>query len=231
MRKVLIIVLICILVLILIVSGLILMDYFDVLHISIIDDVLGKEGTTNATERATTEMASETTTGAFTPSAIEADDYYSNNGKIVSKTEVKNSTKILTEAQVTDALSERGFTDCPITSMYFMDGKYYDPQQIDATSVQKHPLYEMYFQAENGDIWNITVVNNVFIANPVSYNLETATSSQILISETDTITGYDSVTNRFYETVPNTAEITVKKVAKIDLKTLNELTREAINAL
>ena len=70
------------------------------------------------------------------------------------------------------------------------------------------------------------------IANPVGYNMESnAHGAQLILSESEVITSYDSVTNSFYESIPNESELIVKTVNHIDAETLNSLTVEDIEAL
>ena len=54
---------------------------------------------------------------------------------------------------------------------------------------------------------------------------------QVMLSEEDTITSYDSTTNKFYVNIPNADILTVKKVDKIDAETLDKLTYGELDKL
>ena len=83
----------------------------------------------------------------------------------------------------------------------------------------------------NGDIWSISVVNGMIIANPASFNLNSELTAQLLISESEKLTSYDNATNKFFVTIPYESEVIVKTVDKIDAETLDRLTVEEINKL
>ena len=53
----------------------------------------------------------------------------------------------------------------------------------------------------------------------------------VVISESATITSYDSTTNKFYEIIPDSSMLIVKTVSRIDAETLDNLTFGGIDAL
>ena len=161
----------------------------------------------------------------------DADEYFNSNSKVISVIDANMSDDVPTEAQTFETLTERGFTEFSITSDYTMDGTYYDAADISETSTSKHPVYETYYVTESGDVWTIIVINSTIMANPVSYNLQSNLGVQVIISETDTVTSYDSTTNQFYETIPHNSELIVKTVKKIDADTLEALTYGVIDGL
>lgn len=69
------------------------------------------------------------------------------------------------------------------------------------------------------------------MANPVTYNTESGRDVQLLISETETVTSYDSAKNKFYVIIPGESEAIVKTVGRIDAETLDKLTVEVIDEL
>ncbi len=137
----------------------------------------------------------------------------------------------MTEAEVIELLKERGFTDNPITTEYTADGEMIDKKEV-GESDETHPYYQTIFLSETGEYWTIIVMKGSVIANPVGYNMESnAHGAQLILSESEVITSYDSVTNSFYESIPNESELIVKTVDHIDAETLNSLTVEDIEAL
>ena len=51
----------------------------------------------------------------------------------------------------------------------------------------------------------------------------------VILSETDTITSYDSSTNKFYVNIPKESQTVIKTVSKIDAETIEKLTNEEFN--
>lgn len=160
-----------------------------------------------------------------------ADEYYWNNSEVITVVDVKESSDLLTEKQVIDVLEERGFIDYPITYEYSIDGEYDDATEVSENSTDKHPMYMTYYMSEVGEVWTIFVINGTIIANPASFNLESNLEAQLLISESEELTSYDSETNKFYITIPKESAAIVKIVEKIDAKTLEKLTIEEISKL
>lgn len=164
--------------------------------------------------------------------AIPAEEsYYQENGEIVRIVDVNTSEDVPTEEEVMALLSARGFVDFPITFDYGMDGAYVGEEEIAGDAATKHPMYQTFFITENQELWTIFVINGAVIANPVSYNLESTRAAQLLISESQEITSYDSRTNKYYITIPKESAVIVRTVDKIDAETLNQLTCEEIDRL
>ena len=162
----------------------------------------------------------------------EAKSYFKEKAaKIVTVIDVNDSNESITEEDTYNALYDRGFQKYPITSEYSMDGEYSDASEITSSSSEKHPIYQTYYVSTSGDIWTIFVINGQVIANPVSYNLQSDSVIQVLISEDKMITSYDSVSNSFYQTIPQETELNVKVVDKIDVETLEKLSVEVIDTL
>ena len=161
----------------------------------------------------------------------DADEYFDKNSTVIAVSDANTSDDVQTEAQTCETLTERGFAEYPITSNYSMDGTYYDATEISIASASKHPVYETYYVTDSGDVWTIIIINGSIMANPVSYNLQSNLGVQVIISETDTVTSYDSATNQFYETIPHDSELIVKTVKRIDDETLETLTYGVIDSL
>jgi hypothetical protein len=161
----------------------------------------------------------------------DADDYFAKNANVISEISAEDSNEVLTETEVCDMLEGRGFGDYPITTEYSMSGEYFEASEISASSATKHPIYQTYFVTSGGDSWTLYIINDFIMAEPLSYNVQSGNEVQTLISESETLTSYDSTTNKFYETIPNETMLLVKTVSRIDAKTLEELTNGAIDGL
>lgn len=162
---------------------------------------------------------------------FDAEKYFKENTTLKSSFDAGSSQNIHTEDEAYDSFVERGFTDSPITYEYTMDGTYSDACEISEYSSTQHPMYQTYYIASNGDVWMIIEVNGSFFAMPLSYNFVDTTKPQMIISETDTITSYDSTANKFYINVPDKSQTVIKTVTRIDDKTLEKLNSEEIDKL
>ena len=161
---------------------------------------------------------------------IDANDYFESNSTVLSTVKVEDSDKIRSEADVYKDFSARGFSKYPITTEYSLTGEYYDAIVISETSTTKHPMYQTYYVTENGDYWSIFEINGAVMASPFSYNLESGGAIQIVVSETDSVTSYDSATNQFFITEPKDTVMIVIKVNKIDSTALDNFDwEEAVN--
>lgn len=163
--------------------------------------------------------------------APDAEEYYEDNSEIISKTAVKDSKDITDEKETIELLNTRGFEDCIIVSDYSVDGEYNEATVIDESSDEKHPAYQTYYLTENEDLWMLAVINGKIMATPISYNAQHEQDVPVMLSESDTVTSYDSATNMFFETIPDDSYLSLKQVKKIDVKTLEKLTAEEIEKL
>ncbi len=161
----------------------------------------------------------------------DADAYYKNNSKIISQVNVKDSKLVQSETELSNNIENRGFGEYPVSSEYSMDGEYYEAIAISDSSSDKHPMYQTYYQTAKEELWVIFVVNGSVMAIPMSYNMQSDLGVQVIISESETVTSYDSSTNKFYETIPNETELIVKIIDKIDAESLEKLTFEVIDGL
>lgn len=158
------------------------------------------------------------------------EDYYNKNSEIIKKYNVIESETIQNETQISQDITQRGFDINQTTCDYSIDGTYLGTQNI-SDSQEKHPMYETIYVSSNGDIWNVISINGYIIANPVSYNMNSDLNRQTILSESETIIGYDSENNIFYETIPEDSELIVKIVDVINAETLDALTEEKISEL
>lgn len=157
----------------------------------------------------------------------ETDDYFWDNSKVLSVIDANESQEILSESEVVSLLTERGFVDYSIIYDYYSeDGEYVDSLEIVDGSTQKHPMYETYYVSENGDVWNIYVINGSIFANPASYNFESEIEAQVLFSESQTLTSYAVEGNKFYVTVPYESFIILKQIDQISATELDKIVWE-----
>lgn len=161
-------------------------------------------------------------------SVLDAENYYNENAEVISVTDVVDAKNIYTEKEVMDLCEERGLNDYPITSEFLMNGNAYDEEEIGDIANEKHPLYQLFYISPKEMLWTIYITNGTVSAYPVSYNLVSDKDAPLLITETDTVIGYDNETNRYYETIPKRKSVIVMKVEKIDRETLDLLTMEVL---
>lgn len=161
---------------------------------------------------------------------VDAEEYYKEKSEIVDSYDVKSSDNVQSEKTAIEDIKGRGFEQYLISYEYSIDGEYTKEQEA-LNENEKHPIYQTYYASSNGELWTIITTNGSIIANPVSYNMQSEREVQLVIAESEIITGYDSHSNMFYETIPSESELTVYVVDKIDSKTLDSLTIEALSGL
>lgn len=165
----------------------------------------------------------------YTVEMVDAKEYFSNNGEIISEISVSDAENVDTEAETYDYLEKRGFTEYSVTAEYSIDGDYVGETAIEEDSQEKHPVYNTFYYSSSGEVWTITSINGQITANPVSYNFQSESDAPVLISDSETIVSYDNATNKFYETIPSESAIKLIVVDQIDAATLDNLTIGEIN--
>lgn len=160
----------------------------------------------------------------YTVEMVDAKEYFSNNGEIISEISVSDAENVDTEAETYDYLEKRGFTEYSVTAEYSIDGDYVGETAIEEDSQEKHPVYNTFYYSSSGEVWTITSINGQITANPVSYNFQSESDAPVLISDSETIVSYDNATNKFYETIPSESAIKLIVVDQIDAATLDNLT-------
>lgn len=161
---------------------------------------------------------------------ITAEEYYKQNGTIISVVKANESDTIQTEQEIIDFLNQRGFTQFPITQDYLMNGEL-SGIAVESETQNTYPSYSTSYITANGDVWTINVINGRIFAFPETYNYNSDLGIPVIISEKTSVISYDSLTNTFFETVPNSDVLIVKTVSAIDAQTLEKLTAEEIDAL
>lgn len=161
---------------------------------------------------------------------VDVEEYYNERSEIIASYSAKTSDNVQSEKQAIEDISGRGFEQYPVSYDYSIDGEYVKEQEASDTE-EEHPIYQTYYTSANGELWTIIVMNGSVIANPVSYNMQSERGVQLVIAESEIITGYDSSNNMFYETIPDESELIVYVVDRIDAETLDSLTVEVISGL
>lgn len=211
-------------------ATLAILNQFDVIDVPFMDRLFHSDSN-SGTDDINLEDEDDSIPEEYTVVAPDAQQYFQDNSTILSVQDATASPQVHTESETYQNLTQRGFVDQPIVSEYNMAGEYAEPVTIDAASSSKHPSYMTYYVCANGQVWTIFEINGVVMANPVSYNLQSTRSAQLIISESESVTSYDGTTNKFYETIPSESELIVKTVSKIDAQTLENLDYGAIDAL
>ena len=186
--------------------------------------------TQSATSTETTTTDEEVDLGSnYEVPEFDAEAYFRENTTLKSTFDVASSQYIHTESEAYDSFVERGFDGSQVMYEYTMDGTYLGENEISRSSSSKHPMYQVYYATTSGDIWMILEINGSFFATPITYNFSNAQNVPVILSETDTITSYDSSTNKFYVNIPNASQTVIKTVSKIDAETIEKLTSEEFN--
>ena len=159
----------------------------------------------------------------------EAEQYFEKNSQLIDIVKVEESEDVMTEAEVKSFLEDRGFGDYEINYSYSLDGEFGNETEISETSTYKHPTYQTIYLSKSGEVWIIDVINGAVFANPFDYNMGSERAVQLLVSETNELTSYDSQSDKFFITIPNNTEVIVKVVDRIDAETLDGLTGEELN--
>ena len=220
MKKKLVMIPVCLLLLILLlVGGFIGIKFF------FLDKTQQEAENTSATDAAATDD------GELFLEPIDAEEYLDEIGEVKTKTDVSASEAVMTGGEVIEFLTERGFGECPIYTNYSIDGIYQEEQEVTSDSSEQYPIYFTYYLSEDALIWKLSVINDVLLAEPIFYNYREGADVPVILSETDTMTSYDNVTNQFFVVVPDASEIVLKSVSEINAALLDSLTIEEIDAL
>ena len=157
-----------------------------------------------------------------------AEDYFKKNSEIIEVVDANTSTDTKTETQALSFFAERGFDDYPVEYDFSADGEYIEKNEASEESTEKHPRYYTTYQSTGGDVWRVYLINGTVMAYPVSFNLQSSLPAELIYSETNQLTSYDALENKFYRTVPSESAIIVRTVERIDAETLDKLTLEEI---
>ena len=152
-----------------------------------------------------------------------SDDFYRRTSEIIDIINVNASDDVQTESEVVAFLSERGFTEQPITYDYSMEGEYIGDSSVSENSSDKHPMYQTIYISKKAELWVIYVINGCIFANPVSFNLESSLGVELILSEAASLTSFASDANSFYVIIPHSDIELVRTISRIDAETLDEI--------
>ena len=158
-------------------------------------------------------------------------DYYHSNSSVIAEYDVYESKNIESEAEVYESFRSRGFEDCDITTEYEIDGEWHENNVVSELSSDIHPLYQTFYISSKGDAWVIFEINGSIIANPIFYNIQENLEKQLVISESEIISSYSNLENKFYETIPNETELDVVVIDRIDNNALDSLAEKIMSGL
>lgn len=164
----------------------------------------------------------------FELKAPDADAFYAENSEVLEVINVSDSQNVLTEAEATARFRAAGFTDFPVYANCSMDDVYLETREVSESSSELHPSYETYFVTERGEMWIIMLIESDMLANPLFFNAGASPDAQVIVSESETVTSYDMVTNRFFKTVPKDSAMLLRVVEEINADVLNDMTEEAL---
>ena len=157
-----------------------------------------------------------------------AEQYYQDNGEVVSTVDADKSADVQTEAEAIDEMQQRGFDQYPVSYESAMGGEYGEDREASVSSKEKHPTYKTYYRTEEDKLWTISVINGSVTAYPVDATVQTA-ETETLVSETESIYCYDIETNTYFDVIPDKSRVKLIIVDKINADTLGKLTKEGLN--
>lgn len=161
----------------------------------------------------------------------EEEEYFWDNSDVIDVINADESEVVPSEEEVVNIFADRGFVEFPITYDFAIDGTFVDNTEVLADSFEKHPVYYTYYRTQNNDIWIIYIINDSILAYPLSYNMESTRSAELIFSEFEYITSYVDGSNKYYVTIPYESMMIVKVIDQINAETLERLTNAAIDAL
>lgn len=156
----------------------------------------------------------------------DMEEYYKQNATIIKKYSADEAKEMLTEQQAIEELHKRGFDQFEITYDYKADGEYVGDAEVTGSKEQR-PMYQTYYSSlVNEEVWYIIMINGFITASPAYFNSKLYVP--VILSETESILGYDSDTNTFFEIIPNETIAKLKVVNKINAETLDSFTNEIL---
>ena len=144
--------------------------------------------------------------------------------EVLEVLDAADSPELLTEAEAVEKLRALGFTGYPVYTDYSMEEVYPEPVAVSESSGEVHPSYETYYLTENGELWLVMFIDGDILADPLWFNADSPLEAQLILSESETVTSYDVVTQRFFKTVPKDSALLIRVVDAIDARTLDSLT-------
>lgn len=156
----------------------------------------------------------------------DMEEFYKQNATIIKKYSADEAKEMLTEQQAIEELHKRGFDQFEITYDYKADGEYVDEAEVTGSKEQR-PMYQTFYSSlVNEEVWYIIMINGFITASPVYFNSKLYVP--VMLSETESILGYDSDANTFFEIIPNETIAKLKVVNKINAETLDSFSNEIL---
>ena len=158
---------------------------------------------------------------------VDAEQFYNEYSQEVTATDATDPEKMLDEKSAYNLLNERGICGSSITAAYTENGEYYGETEIRADSEDKHPVYQTQYSSENGDEWLIMIIGKSVMACPITFVSLPGDDIPILVSETNTVTGYDNISGKFYDTIPKETVLKIIQVEVVNATSLDSIAEEA----
>lgn len=138
---------------------------------------------------------------------------------------------ILTVAELSKQLADRGFPPLEITANFDLAGTFLDGAVLDSDSEERYPSYQMIYRSNQGVAWVIAVNAQAYFAVPVAAE-GVSLQRQIILSESNTVIQYDGIRGQYsdfgFDELGDALGI---QVAKIDRATLESYTAQQLGAM
>lgn len=169
---------------------------------------------------------------------FDAEQYYRENATLLDICSVGDGDMVLTGREVAEEAAARGFLSCDITAEFSKDGKVLHSENpaggssivgmVVSESDDKFPSYSIDYISASGEWWRIFITNGCYIAKPIYFNFESDLDVNVVFSESESLTYYDSYSNKFYKVVPFEENLIVRVLERIDADALDGLGTEEI---
>lgn len=206
------------------VSGVLV--YFDIADISVVSDMMDALGIKNNASKSiniSEYLDYSNNNRDSEEERIDAKTYYNKYSKIINEVSLDESTNMVSEEEAYNLFQSYGFAECIIVSEYTETGEYSGPNEIIPFSSNKHPVYRSDYVDEQGNIFEIYLIDGLLMTNPVSFNAKTEENIDVVVSSSKTLMSYDSETKTFYETMPKNSIIRVQEASDSYIETLEKL--------
>lgn len=172
---------------------------------------------------------------AIADQTLEFNEFIRNNSSIIEELKASSSANLLSEGGAIRFLSIRGLNKNNLLYSYSQSGEYLGENITVADSSDKHPIYSTYYETPNGTVWNIYIIDGEIYASKANENnslsSETNTNGsdkKLIIAESDHLTSYDNVNDKFYKLEPDEGKIDLVVVDKVSDKLLDEISDKGL---
>ena len=149
---------------------------------------------------------------------------YEFKGEVLEEEKASDSEDSFTEKKVAAEVAARGFEGLVLESSYSMSGDYtMDSELTDPAA--RHPMYYGFYEAPNGSVWLLAIVDGEIMASP--FDNITETSVQTVLCEVGHVCIYDGYADRFIRGIPDGTEMSIVEVERVDADTLARYSEEA----